>query len=72
MLEEIQLEQAKTETHLIRLDSGEEFKKEVKKSRRDKLIRIKNMVSSYPTYPDVLSFFTSMSLNMGNCDLKTV
>ena len=72
MLEEIQLEQAKTESHLIRLASGEEFKKEVKKSRRDKLIRIKNMVSSYPTYPNVLSFFTSMSLNMGNCDLKTV
>ncbi len=33
VLEEIQLEQAKTESHLIRLDAGEIYKKDVKRSR---------------------------------------
>jgi len=67
---EIQLEQAKTESHLIRLDAGEVFKKDIKRSRRDKMLRIKNMVESYSTYPSIISFLTAMSHNMGNSDLK--
>jgi hypothetical protein len=47
VLEEIQLEQAKTESHLIRLDAAEIYKKDVKRSRKEKMLRIKNMVESY-------------------------
>ena len=72
VFEEIQLKQVKTESLLIQLDVEVEIKKEVKKSKRDKFIRIKNMVSSYPIYPNVLSFLSSMSLNMVNCDSKTI
>ena len=61
VLEEIQLEQAKTESHLIRLDAGEVFKKDIKRSRRDKMLRIKNMVESYSTYPSIISLLTAMS-----------
>ena len=71
VFEEIQLKQAKTESLLIQLDVEVEIKKEVKKSKRDKFIRVKNM-SSYPIYPNVLSFLSSMSLNMVNCDSKTI
>jgi len=41
VLEEIQLEQAKTESHLIRLDAGEIYKKDIKRSRKEKMLKKK-------------------------------
>jgi len=58
VLEEIQLEQVKTESHL---DAGEVFKKDIKRSSRDKMLRIKNIGESYSTYPSIISFLTAMS-----------
>ena len=62
VLEELQLEQSKTESHILRLDSGEVYKK----GSKNKELRIYNMVSNYKDYASISIFLNSMALNLGD------
>ena len=55
-LEELQLEQSKKESYISRLDSGEVYKKDSNKSRRNKELRIFNMVSNHKDFVSITIF----------------
>ena len=70
VISEIRLEQAKTHSSLVRLDSGEEFLGKKKKKDKIKLEHIRKMIIDYHTFSSRLVFLESMSVNMGSDDLK--
>ncbi len=70
VLEELQLEQSNTETHIIKLDSGEVYKTTSKKARKEKKLKIYNCVLNYKSFPSIMGFLQSMSLNLGDADIK--
>ena len=66
VIEELRLEQSKTEIDIINLKHGMVHTNKASKLRRKKAANIANMVLTYKTYPNVMEYFDFMSLNMGD------
>ena len=66
----IRLEQSKTEVKMVLLKKGNIYTVEATLLRKQKAENIANMVFTYSTYPSIMDFLESMSLNMEDEQLK--
>ena len=57
VLQEIQLEQSKTESHIVRLDAGDKHVKNIRRERKRKEMMIFSMIEQYESYSSIEDFF---------------